>query len=138
MLHMILDDENPWDGLLATTMFAPRATTHTTTQYTSAQLIFRHDSIINRRHGVDWQTIRKRKQDLINKGNERKNRDRINHKYKQGDKVLLNNAWKTKFNQKAFIGHYIITAVRNNGPVRARRGRVADTFNIRNLSLYME
>ena len=45
--NMILDDENPWDGILASTMFALRATVHTTTQYTPAQLIFGRDSIIN-------------------------------------------------------------------------------------------
>ena len=136
--NMVLDDENPWDGILASTMFALRATVHTTTQYTPAQLIFGRDSIINRRHEVDWEVIRTRKQNLINKGNERENRNRISHTYKQGDKVLLKNAWKTKFNQDAYIGPYVITAVRNNGTVRARKGRVTDTFNIRNLTPYKE
>ena len=45
--NMVLDDKNPWDGILASTMFALRATVHTTTQYTPAQLIFGRDSIIN-------------------------------------------------------------------------------------------
>ena len=136
--NMVLDDKNPWDGILASTMFALRATVHTTTQYTPAQLIFGRDLIINRRHEIDWETIRKRKQNLINKGNERENRNRISHTYKIGDKVLLKNAWKTKFNQDAYIGPYVITAVRNNGIVRARKGRVTDTFNIRNLTPYKE
>ena len=69
---MVLDDKNPWDGILASTMFALRATVHTTTQYTPAQLIFGRDSIMNRSHDVDWKTIRKRKQDLINKDNDQK------------------------------------------------------------------
>ena len=30
--NMVLDDKNPWDGILASTMFALRATVHTTTQ----------------------------------------------------------------------------------------------------------
>ena len=119
-------------------MFALRVTVHTTTQYTPAQLIFGRDSIINRRHEIDWETIRKQKQNLINKGNERENRNRKNHTYKQGDKVLLKNAWKTKFSQDAYIGPYVITAIRNNGTVRDRKGRVTDTFNIRNLTLYKE
>ena len=51
--NMVLDDENPWDGILASTMFALRAMVHTTTQYTPAQLIFGRDSRINRRHKVD-------------------------------------------------------------------------------------
>ena len=87
--NMVLDDKNPWDGILASTMFALRATVHTTTQYTPTQLIFGRDSIINRRLEVDWETIRKRKQDLINKDNKGENRNRISHMYKQGHKVLL-------------------------------------------------
>ena len=58
--------------------------------------------------------------------------------YKQGDKVLLGNDRKTKFNQDAYLGLYVITAVRSNGTVRARKGRVTDTFDIRNLTPYKE
>ena len=67
---MILGDKNPRNGILASTMFALRATVHTSTQYTPAQLIFGRESNMNRRHDVDWEVIRKRKQDDINKGNE--------------------------------------------------------------------
>ena len=45
--NMVLDVENPWDGILASAMFAIRATVNTTTQYTPAQLIIGCDSIIN-------------------------------------------------------------------------------------------
>ena len=44
----------------------------------------------------------------------------------------------TKFNQDAYIGPYVITAVRNNGTVRVRKGKVMDTFNIQNLAPYKE
>ena len=60
---MVLDDENPWDGILASTMFALRATVHTTKQRTPAQFVFRGDIILNTRHKVNWQLIRKRKED---------------------------------------------------------------------------
>ena len=73
--NMVLDDENPWDGILASSMFAPRATVHTTTQYTPAQLIFGRNSTINQREDKDWEIIRKQKQDLINKGNKSENRN---------------------------------------------------------------
>ena len=135
---MVLDEKKPWDGILDSTMFALRATLHTTTQYTPAQLIFGRDSIINQRHDVGWETIRKRKQDLINKGNECENCNQIGHMYKQGDKVLLQNTWKTKFSQDAYVGPYVITTVRNNSTVRARKGRVMDTLNIRSLTCYKE
>ena len=78
---MVLDDINPWDGILAATMFAVHATVHTTTQHTPAQLVFGRDSIMNTRHEADWQLIKNRKQDLINKGNVRENRKRSDHTY---------------------------------------------------------
>ena len=52
---MVLDDENPWKGILAPTMFALCATVHTTMQYTSAQLVFGRDSILSIRHEANWQ-----------------------------------------------------------------------------------
>ena len=67
--NMVLDFKNPWDGILASTMFALRATVHTTTQYTPAQLTFGRNSIINQRHKIDWEIIKKRKQDVISRGN---------------------------------------------------------------------
>ena len=47
---MVLDDEKNWEGVLASTMFAVRATAHNTTQHTPAQLVFGRDSILNTRH----------------------------------------------------------------------------------------
>jgi hypothetical protein len=40
-----LDEKNPWGGILATTMFAVRATYHTTMQATPTQLVFGRDSL---------------------------------------------------------------------------------------------
>ena len=37
---MVLDDNNPWDGILASSIFALRATVHITTQYTPANMAF--------------------------------------------------------------------------------------------------
>ena len=88
---MVLEDENPWDGILAATMFALRATLHTTSQYTSAQLAFGRESILNVRHEANQKLIKERKQKPINRGNEFENKKRLNHEYKIGDKVLLKN-----------------------------------------------
>ena len=57
--NMVLEEKNQWDGILASTMFAQRTTIHTATLYTPAKLIFGRDSIINQRHNVDRETIRK-------------------------------------------------------------------------------
>ena len=63
----ILDDENLCDGILASTIFALHSTVHTKTQHTPAQLVFGQNSRLNTRHKTNWQIIKKRKQDLINK-----------------------------------------------------------------------
>ena len=136
--EMDLDNENPWEGILSSTMFAIRSTVHTTTQHTPSQLVFGRDAILNINQEANWQLIKQRKQALINKGNERENRRRQSHVYNTGDKVLLKNAWKTKFNQDAYIGPYTVTEVRNNGTVRARRGNVTDTYNLRNITPFKE
>ena len=56
--------------------------------------------------------------------------------YRVGDKVSLKKEWKTKFNQDACKGPYNITAVRDNETVRARKDRIMDTYNLRNVILY--
>ena len=80
-------------GILSSTMFTIRSTVHTTTQHTSSQLVLE----------PNWLLIKQRKQELINKGNQKENRRRQSYVYLIGDKVLSKNAWKTKFNQDAYI-----------------------------------
>ena len=76
------------------------------------------------------------KNDFINKVNKRENH---NQSVQKGNKDLFQNAWITKFNQDAYICRpYVIAAVGNNDAVRARKGSVKDTFNIRNLIPYEE
>ena len=75
---------------------------------------------------------------LINKGNQKENSLRQSHVYHIGDKVLLKNAWKTKLNQDAYIGPYTVTEVWNNGIVRAHKGNIIDTYNLRNITAFKE
>ena len=93
---------------------------------------------MNTYHKANWQLIKKRKQDLFNKGNQEENLNQKEHTYNKGGKVLLKNEWKTKFNQDAYLGPYMITAVRNNGTVRACKCKVTDAFDICNITLYKE
>ena len=136
--EMVLDDENPWDGVLSATMFALCAMVNTTTCFTPTQLVFGRDAILNTRHEADCRITKTCKQRLINRGNERKNNNRKDNTYQVGEKVLLKNEWKTKFSQDAYKGPYTITAVRDNGTVRAHKGLVMDTYNLRNIIPYKE
>jgi len=137
--NMVLDDNDLCNSILASTMFALKATVHTTTSFTPTQLLFVRDALLNTRHKDDRHVIKERKQKLINRGNDRKNCKHQSHTYKVEDQqILLESKWKTKFSQDAYKGLLQITAARNNGTVRARFGRVTNTYNICNIKPYRE
>ena len=97
-------------------------------------MVFGGDTILNINQEANWQLIKQRKLMLINKGNQKENRKRQSHKYHTGDKVLLKDTWKTKFNQYAYIGPYTLTEHQNN----ALKGNVIDTYNLRNITAFKE
>ena len=120
--------------ILSTTMFAIWSTVQTTMQHTPSQFVFGRDAILNINQEANWQLIKQRKQALTNKGNQKENRRRQSRVYRTGDKVLLKNVWKSNLNQDSYIGPYTIAEVRNNGTVRAFKGSVTDTYNLRNIT----
>jgi hypothetical protein len=133
-----IDKEDPWAGILAATMFATRATYHTTLQATPSQLVFGRDAILNIPYHVDWQQIKLRKQKLIHENNQRENSKRLAHIYHVGDKVLYNteSETKAKFGEDPWKGPYKIVKVNDNGTVRLKMGIVTDTINIRLIKPY--
>ena len=108
---MDLDNENPWEGILSSIMFAIRSTVYTTTQNTLLQLIFGGDAILNINQEANCQLIKQHQQVLINKGNQKENRRKQSNMYRTGDKVLFKNVWKTKINYESCIGPYTMTEV---------------------------
>jgi transposase InsO family protein len=84
-----LDEEDPWKGILSATAFAVRSTFHTTLQNSPEQLAFGRGMILNTKHTANWDFIRQRKENLINKNNLRENSKRIKHIYNIYDLVLL-------------------------------------------------
>ena len=142
-LHLNVDDKDhndPWDGILAATMFAMRSTIHTTLQATPAQLVFGRDSILNIKFDANWNYIRARKQAMIRKNNQNENAKRKQHQYNIGDKVLCinDNQRQAKFGQELWAGPYRIRAVHNNGTVTLKMGSVIDKINIRRIKPYRE
>ena len=85
---MDLDNENPYEG---------HSKVYTSTQYTPSQLVFGRDANLDINQDANWLLIKQSKQALINKGNQGKSRPRQSQLYHTRDKVLLKNAWKTKF-----------------------------------------
>jgi hypothetical protein len=130
-----------WQGLLSAVAFAMRATLHTTTQATPAQLVFQRDAIHNVRFEADWKYIKDRKQKLIIQNNKRENAKRIEHTYNVGDKVVVEQDPNRKHGTDRYRGPYTITNVYDNGTVRLRQrtqrgGAVFQTWNIRKVFPY--
>ena len=132
----VLDKDDPWSGILSATAFAIRNTVHTTLASTPAQLVYGRDSILNITHEANWKLIRKRKQKLIKRNNDKENRTRLVHKYKIDDLVLIKNEQSTKYGNTAYSGPYTVTSVHDNGTLHVRKGIVNDVINIRNVHPY--
>ena len=109
-------NNNPWSGILAATMFAVRATYHTTLQASPMQLVFGRDAILNIKHVADWEHIWQRKQLWINHNNMRGNMWRNNHQYKVGDKILVKCKKHSK-HELEFMGPFPITQINDNDTV---------------------
>ena len=127
-----IDEDVPWAGILAATAFAVRSTLHTTLKKTPGQLVFGRDMIFNIQHQADWELIRQRKQELINKNNQRENSKRIPHEYRVEDQVLLRQRTENKM-EAPYCGPYRILRVNDNGTVQMKVKAIIATFNIRNI-----
>ena len=114
-----------------------RSTIHTTTQKTPGQLVFGRDMIFNTVHKANWEYIRKRKQNLIDKNNARENAKRTPYSYKVGDLVLLKRGTENKY-ENPYEGPYPILQVNDNGTVRLKVKHVTDSYNVRRLTPYTD
>ena len=135
-------DKDPWAGVLSAIAFATRATYHTTLRATPAQLVFGRDAILNIKYEANWQYIKQRKQQLINKNNALENAKRKTHEYKINDKVLVKNPDNRKFGSNPYIGPFTVVSVRDNGTVILQQdliqGSVTKPWNIRQLKPYKD
>jgi hypothetical protein len=132
-----MNEDDPWTGILAATMFAVRARYHTTLQASPMQLVFGRDAILNVKHISNWEHIRQCKQARINENNKRENKSRREHNYSIGDKILVK-ARKNSKHELEFDGPYAITQVNDNGTVRFQKGIVNDVVNIRRIKPFHE
>ena len=136
-----LDDRLKWQGILSAIGFAMRATIHTTSQATPAQLVFNRDAIHNIGFTADWKYILDRKQKRILQNNKKENAKGIPHEYKVGDQVLILQDPNRKHGADRYTGPYTVSEVFSNGTVKLqqntpRGGVVYQTWNIRNLFPY--
>ena len=89
--QLYVEEDEPWFGIVAAEVFEIRTTSNGIKGYSLGQLILFRDMILPIKHIVNWELIRQQNQTEINKDNSRKNRNRVDHKYKVEYKVMLTN-----------------------------------------------
>jgi hypothetical protein len=115
---------------------AIRSIYHTTLQATPCQLVFGRDMIHNIVFRENWDRIQKRKQDIINKSNQKENsnKSQIPYEYKVGDQVLLETPGILRKLSAPRTGPYPVTNVYKNGTIRIQKGIVSERVNIRRIT----
>jgi hypothetical protein len=74
-------EDNPFDYFLQSIEWAIRSACHTKLQVTPCQLVFGRDMIHNIVFRANRDPIQKRKQDIINKSNQKENKSQISHEW---------------------------------------------------------
>ena len=106
-----LDEQDPWSGFLAAAQFAMRATVHTTLKASPTQLVVQRDTMLNIPFTANWQQIRKRKQTLIDKNNQRENKRRRQYEYSVNDKILIEACITDKYSKPIRQGPYVVLRI---------------------------
>ena len=133
-----MDVDDPFTGLLGAITHAVRSTVHTTLGATPSQLVFGRDSMLNRSFSPDWDSIRAKKQKLINENNKKENQKRIPYEYKVGDKIMLKTESKTKYGEDQYEGPHAIVRINDNGTVEFKKNSVLDAFKTFNMHPFKE
>jgi hypothetical protein len=76
----------------------------------------------------------KRKQDIINKSNQKENKSQIPYEYKVGDQVLLETPTILRKSSTPRTGPYAVTNVQKNGTIRIQKEIVSERVSIRRIT----
>ena len=83
---------------------------------------------------ANWDRIQKRKQEIINKSNQKENKSGIPYECKVGYQVLSEAYGILRKLSTPRTGPYPVTQVYNNGTVQIQKGIVTEQVNIRRIS----
>ena len=126
-------------AILSSAAFAICSTFHTTLQATPAQLVYGRDMLLPIRFKANWNEIRKRRQDEIQRNNISENAKRKEHHYQVGDKILLTNSRKNPNKMDPpRSGPFLVESVYSNGTLRIQRGAISERVNIRRVTPFFE
>ena len=126
------------NNFLVNVAWAIRSTYHTVLKTTPGAAVFGRDMLFDIPLLADWTEIGRRRQALVNQGNIRENKRRVDFDYAVGQKVLLIKDGILGKAEDKNDGPYVITQVHTNGTVRIQRGTLNERLNIRRLTPYFE
>ena len=133
-----LDTLDPFSEYLNGIAWAIRCTFHTTLEATPGQLVYGRDMILDIPFKANWTKITNKKQELIDKSNERENKTRVDYDYAIGDKVLITYDGVRRKLTPRREGPYDVIQVYTNGTVKIQRGPLRERINIRRLTPFVE
>ena len=116
-----LNPDHPFEEFLTASAYAIRCAYHTTLGFSPAQLVFGRDMFMPIETPVDWEQIRIRKQNQINKDNVRENSKRTPHDYAQGDLITIKRPGIIPKLSIPRMGPYKVTQAHNNGTVTIQK-----------------
>ena len=141
MEQLQLDPCNPFGEIIARVAWAVRSTYHTSLGASPGQLVFGRDMLLDMTYETDWEALRIKQQNKINKSNIRENLRRYKYDYEIGDKIVI----KRDVNDDIIramdyvnAGPYDINKVYTNGTIRMQRGNNSERINIRRVCPYFD
>jgi hypothetical protein len=126
------------DDFVVNAAWAVRSTHHTVLGSTPGAAVFGRDMLFDIPFLADWTEIGRRRQKLVDRDTERKNRLRVSYDYAVGQKVTIRSDGILRKAEDKNTGPYVITQVHTNGTVRIQRGSVSERLNIRRIDPYHE
>jgi len=95
-------------------------------------MVYGRDMFIDATAEVDWEAIRKRKQDKIRKSNERENKNRKDHTYQEGDLILIKKPGLIRTLSLPYEGPFKVVKHSRNGSIKYEKSlNVYETVNVR-------
>ena len=118
-----------------------RTTISTVSKTSPGGAVFGRDMVFNFKMRADWENIARSREKLAAIGNNRENEKRKEHKYKEGDKVLI---VKKRYERSAKIdsapteGPFVIARVHCNGTVNIKRNNYYEMISIMRIKPFHE
>ena len=93
-------------------------------QASPRQLVFGRDMVLPIKYVTDWERLHQVRQRQINRDNARENRNCIEHTYKAGDKVLVNESWMMPKLDALRTGPYLVKKIWSNGTITVKKDNI--------------